>query len=116
MHSPFIQIMTTTARREDAGRIGETLVEKRLAACVQVIGPIRSIYRWKGNIERDEEWLCQIKSRRDLFDAAAQAIRAVHPYETPEIIALPIIAGSGDYLAWLEGELNPLSNDRQGSR
>jgi periplasmic divalent cation tolerance protein len=114
----FIQIITTTAHREDAEKIADALVEKRLAACVQVIGPIRSFYRWKGNIEREEEWLCQIKSRRDLFDAVEQAIRTVHPYETPEIIALPIITASMDYLAWLEEELelNLIPNDRQGIR
>ena len=101
----FIQVITTTAQREDAEKIAEVLVEKRLAACVQIIGPIRSIYRWKGNIEREKEWQCLIKTRRDLFDEVEQAIRAIHPYETPEIIALPIIKGSTDYLAWLQEEL-----------
>ena len=101
----FIQIITTTAQRADAEKIAEALVEKRLAACVQIIGPIRSIYRWKGNIEREEEWQCQIKTRLDLFTEAEQAIRAIHPYETPEIIALPIITGSLNYLEWLREEL-----------
>jgi periplasmic divalent cation tolerance protein len=101
----FIQVITTTAQKEDAEKIASTLVEKRLAACVQIIGPIRSIYRWQGNIEREEEWLCQIKSRRDLFDAVDQTIRAIHPYETPEIIALPILVGNEGYLTWLQNEL-----------
>ena len=101
----FVQIVTTTERREDAQRIGRELIEQRLAACVQVVGPITSTYRWRGKIETTEEWQCWAKSRLELFDEVQRVIRAIHPYEVPEILALPILAGSTDYLAWLDGEL-----------
>jgi periplasmic divalent cation tolerance protein len=100
-----IEVVTTTERREDAERIARDLVERRLAACVQISGPILSTYRWKGQIETAEEWQCRAKTRRDRFEAVEATIRAIHPYEVPEIIAIPIENGSADYLAWLEGEL-----------
>jgi len=100
-----IQVLTTTARQEDAQRIAQTLVEGRLAACVQILGPITSTYRWQGAMETSQEWLCLIKSRRDVYDALEEAIRRVHPYEVPEILALPVVAGSASYLAWLAGEV-----------
>ena len=103
--SEYIQVVTTTQRREDADRIARALVEARLAACVQVAGPITSTYRWRGKIETAEEWQCWAKSRRELYDEIEQAIRHIHPYEVPEILALPILAGGADYLAWLEAEL-----------
>jgi periplasmic divalent cation tolerance protein len=103
----FIQVTTTTDKREDAERIARSLVETRLAGCVQIVGPVMSIYRWKGRIETAGEWLCLIKSREDRYGAIEEAIRSLHPYETPEIIALPITAGSRDYLDWLRGELTP---------
>jgi periplasmic divalent cation tolerance protein len=102
--SDYIQVVTTTERREDAERIARALVEERLAACVQVTGPITSTYRWRGEIETAQEWQCWAKSRRDLYDRIEQAIRRLHPYEVPEILAMPIVAGSADYLAWLSAE------------
>jgi len=101
---PAIQVVTTAERREDAERIAGLLVEKRLAACVQIVGPVLSIYRWKENIERAEEWQCHIKTRAGLYADVEAAIKAVHPYETPEIIALPVLRGSREYLAWLHAQ------------
>jgi periplasmic divalent cation tolerance protein len=101
----FIQVITTTAKREDAERISRTLVEMRLAGCVQIVGPITSIYRWKGKVETAGEWLCLIKSHRECYGALEETIRSLHPYETPEIIALPIERGSRAYLQWLGGEV-----------
>jgi len=101
----YIQVVTTTASREDAERIARVLVEERLAACVQVIGPISSMYRWQGAIETSQEWLCLAKSRRELYDAIEKAIRRAHPYQVPEILAVPVVAGSADYLAWLDQEV-----------
>ncbi len=101
----YIQVVTTTKNKEDAEKIARLLIEKRLAACVQIVGPVSSIYRWKGNVEQAEEWQCLIKSRQDLFGEVEEAIKAIHPYETPEIIATVISAGSGDYLKWLQDEL-----------
>lgn len=101
----FIQVTTTTGKREDAERIARALVETRLAACVQIAGPIASIYRWKGKIETAGEWLCLIKSRQENFRAVERMIRSLHPYETPEIVAVPLTDGSRDYLDWLRSEL-----------
>jgi periplasmic divalent cation tolerance protein len=101
----FIQVVTTTEHREDAEQIARLLVERRLAACAQVTGPITSIYRWHGQIETAGEWQCWAKSRRDLYDQIEQAIRQIHPYEVPEILAVPILTGNADYLAWLENEV-----------
>jgi periplasmic divalent cation tolerance protein len=101
----YIQVATTADKRELAEQIASHLVEGRLAACVQVLGPMTSTYRWQGKIERAEEWLCLAKTRRDLFPQVEAAIRKVHTYEVPEILALPIIAGSPAYLEWMEKEL-----------
>ena len=101
----FIQVTTTTETKADAERIALELVEARLAACVQIVGPVTSIYRWKGRVETSGEWLCLIKSREDRYGAIEEAIRSLHPYETPEIIAVAVTGGSRDYLDWLRGEL-----------
>ncbi len=103
--SDCIEVVTTTERREDADRIALALVEARLAACVQVAGPITSTYRWRGKIETTQEWQCRAKTNRRQFDKVEQAIRRIHSYEVPEILALPILAGSADYLAWMDEEL-----------
>jgi len=103
----YLQVMTTTSREADAERIARVLLEKRLAACVQIVGPVTSLYWWKENLETSEEWLCSIKTSEGQYAALEKAIRKVHPYEVPEIVALPIVAGSKDYLKWLQGELRP---------
>jgi periplasmic divalent cation tolerance protein len=100
--SERLLVLTTVARAEDAERIAEALVEKRLAACVNVLPGVRSIYRWKGAVERDEERLLVVKTRGDRFDALRDAILALHPYEVPEVVAVPIEAGSPAYLRWLD--------------
>jgi periplasmic divalent cation tolerance protein len=106
----YIQVVTTVGSREDADQIARHLVGRRLAGCVQVIGPISSTYWWEGELETEEEWLCLIKSSEDLYAALEEAIRAVHPYDVPEILAVPVYRGSRAYLEWLEGELaGPLS-------
>ena len=102
--SDFIQVTTTAPSREEADRIAQILVERRLAACVQVMGPIESCYRWKGALERSAEWLCLVKTTRGKYAAVEAAILANHPYEVPEIIACPIESGSEAYLAWLRAE------------
>ena len=102
---PAIQVVTTTEKQQDAEKIAGMLIEKRLAACVQIVGPVLSIYWWKNEIERAEEWQCHIKTRAGLYGAVETAIKANHPYETPEIIALPILQGSREYLTWLHEEI-----------
>ncbi|MGZ3595887.1 MAG: divalent-cation tolerance protein CutA [Syntrophales bacterium] len=101
----YIQVVTTTDNKEDAEKIATLLVEKRLAACVQIAGPITSLYRWKGNVEKTQEWQCWVKSKKILYKEIEKAIKSVHPYEVPEIIAIPIVAGSRGYLEWLENEV-----------
>lgn len=103
--SEFIQVLTTTASEDDARRIAGVLVEERLAACVQVAGPITSTYRWQGTVERAQEFLCLIKTRAEAYRRVEERIRQLHPYEVPEIVALPITAASAAYLAWIDGEV-----------
>jgi periplasmic divalent cation tolerance protein len=98
----YIQVSTTTETKEQAENIAQHLVETKLAACVQITGSITSIYRWKGKVEDAQEWFCLIKTREDLFDKVETAIKKLHSYETPEIIAVPIIKGSKEYLNWLD--------------
>jgi len=100
----YIQISTTTETKEQAQKIARSLVEQKLAACVQITGPIESTYRWKGKLETANEWLCLIKTRGNLFDKVQTAIKKLHPYETPEIVAIPIIKGSKEYINWIYNE------------
>jgi len=99
-----IQVVTTTDSEAAAAEIARRLVERRLAACVQIVGPVASVYRWQGRVEEAREWQCLIKTRRELFDAVAAAIRDAHPYTCPEILAFPVVAGDAAYLDWLERE------------
>ncbi len=111
----FIAVQTTTASPEEAERITEALLAENLAACVQ-IAPIRSRYVWKGAIERADEQLMLIKTRADLFEAVRARIRALHSYETPEIVATPIVAGDPDYLAWIAAStISPQPDSRDSS-
>jgi periplasmic divalent cation tolerance protein len=96
------QIATTLGSEAAAADLAARLVDERLAACVQVVGPVRSTYRWKGAVEQATEWLCLAKTSTDRLDAALSRIRALHPYEVPEIAATPITAGDPDYLAWIQ--------------
>jgi periplasmic divalent cation tolerance protein len=100
-----IVVLSTCETPEDARRIARHLVEQRLAACVNVIPQATSIYRWKGEIQESPELLLIIKSSRPLLAALQRELARVHPYEIPEIISLPIIDGSHQYLAWLDSEL-----------
>ena len=102
----YIQIYTTTENKDDAGMIAETVVKKRLVACAQVVGPITSTYWWEGKIEESEEWLCIMKSRKDLYDRLEEAILDIHSYDVPEIVAVPIVSGSQKYLQWLNKEVD----------
>jgi periplasmic divalent cation tolerance protein len=103
----YIQVVTTLADREKAEAIARELVEHRLAACVQLIGPIKSTYRWQGRIETTQEWMLVAKSRRDEYRDLEQAIATAHPYDVPEILAMPVLAGHQGYLEWLDRELPP---------
>lgn len=108
----YIQVVTTTEQRADAEGIAAALVKARLAACVQIIGPITSTYRWKGEVTTSQEWQCWAKTRQRLYGDVERAIRRLHPYEVPEILALPILAGSSDYLAWLDEQVADSGTER----
>ena len=101
----YIQVCTTTEKEEDAKKIAKVVIERRLGACVQIIGPIKSFYWWKEKIETAEEWLLFIKTKKELYEELEKVIKEIHPYETPEIISIPILFGSKDYLEWLNKEL-----------
>lgn len=107
----FLQVTASIPSQNEAARIATALVEQRLAACVQMLGPVHSTYRWQGAVERAEEWLCVIKTTRASYPAIEAAVRALHSYECPEIIATPITHGSEAYLSWLADQMRPPSPD-----
>ncbi len=100
--SERVVALSTVGTAGDAERIARALVERRLAACVNVVPKVVSVYRWKGEVHRDEERLLVIKTRRERLDALREALVGIHPYEVPELVALPIEAGHEPYLAWLD--------------
>jgi periplasmic divalent cation tolerance protein len=102
-----VQVLTTAGSEEEAERIASLLVERRLAACVQVVGPIVSRYRWQGEVEEAREWQCLAKTTGAAYAAVEATIRETHSYEEPEIVATPILAGSAGYLAWIEENVKP---------
>jgi periplasmic divalent cation tolerance protein len=97
-------VLVTTPTPERAAEIARAVVEERLAACGNVVPGLRSIYRWEGKLQDDSEALLVLKTTRARFDALRDRVLALHPYEVPEVIALPIEAGSAKYLAWIAGE------------
>ena len=99
-----IVVLITAAHREEAVRLAEMLVGAHLAACVQILPEMESVYRWQGKIERQPEILLIAKTTRAKFHELEREIRALHSYDTPEIVALPIVAGSQPYLDWLSAE------------
>ena len=100
----FITVQTTIDSKDGAQKIAEALVRRHLAACVQVSGPITSTYWWEGKLEQSQEWMCAAKTRKELYNELEQAIRENHPYDTPEILAIPVVAGIKSYLDWIETE------------
>jgi periplasmic divalent cation tolerance protein len=103
--SGYIQVMTTVGTEQEAARIAAALLEQRLAACVQTVGPVRSRYRWRGRLEEEAEWQCLAKTEEALYDRVEGAIHDLHPYEEPEILAIPVLAGSAGYLAWISANV-----------
>ena len=100
----IIQIVTTANDRDVIEKIGRDLVEKRLIACAQILGPIQSIYRWKGTVENATEWLLLMKSKTSLYPVIEEEIQRQHPYELPEIIVTEIDKGLAGYLDWVASE------------
>jgi periplasmic divalent cation tolerance protein len=108
-HSPSpvacILVLTTTATQAEADRLATSTVEERLAACAQVSGPVSSQYHWQGTLERSAEWRIQFKTTSGRYRALEARIKALHSYQVPEIIAVPILEGSAEYLKWIEDEV-----------
>ena len=99
--APIVIVFVTASSDAEARRIGHALVGERLAACVNVIGPLHSIYRWAGEVREDAEHLLLVKARREDVDTLATRVRALHSYEVPEVVALDVVTGSAPYLAWV---------------
>lgn len=100
----FVQVITTIDSIEAADNIAQKAVEARLAACAQITGPVDSRYWWQGKLSKAREWQIVFKTRESLYMELSEFIRSCHPYQTPEIIALPILLGDPDYLIWIENE------------
>ena len=96
------QVTTTLPDQAAADRLGTTLVQERLVACAQVTGPVSSTYRWQGRVNHSIEWYCHLKTTLSRLPAIKRRIRELHPYETPELIAVPITDGDQHYLEWIE--------------
>jgi periplasmic divalent cation tolerance protein len=101
MTSESMVVLVTCGSEEEALKIAHSLVEERLAACVNLISPIRSIYRWEGKIWDEMEWLLIIKTQRQRFEGLRKKVKSLHSYSVPEIIGLPIVEGASSYLKWL---------------
>ncbi len=100
-----VQVLTTVGTEQEAELIASSMVEAKLAACVQISGPVRSRYRWQGAIEEASEWQCTVKTTTAAYPRVEAAIRALHSYEEPEIIATPIVAGAAGYLTWIDASV-----------
>ena len=94
-------VLTTAGSQEEARKIAHALVERRLAACVNIVPHVESIYRWQGKIETAEEWLLLIKTQAELFDRVCDAVKELHSYDLPECVMLEVTAGSQEYLDWI---------------
>ena len=100
--SEAIVVLVTCGSKEEATKIANSLVEERIAACVSIISPLRSIYRWEGRIWDEREWMLIIKTQKRRFAELERKVKSLHSYSVPEIIALPVVEGFASYLKWLE--------------
>ncbi|HEX2701495.1 MAG TPA: divalent-cation tolerance protein CutA [Acidimicrobiales bacterium] len=112
MTDPFdgaahVQVTTAAASVQEADAVAAAVLDARLAACVQVVGPVRSRFRWRGRVESAEEWLCVIKTTGAAAGAVTDEIARIHSYDTPEITVTPIVGGLPSYLAWIDAEVDP---------
>jgi periplasmic divalent cation tolerance protein len=97
----WVQVQTAAGSEEDAHRLGDIVLRDRLAACVQVIGPVHSRYWWQGELQSATEWLCLAKTTEDRADEVVASLRAAHSYDTPEVIVVAIVGGDEAYLGWV---------------
>ena len=103
--SDYVAVLITAGSQAEADQIARTLVQESLAACVNVVPGLTSFYRWEGEVQQDEEWLLVAKSRHDTLDALTARVQAIHSYDVPEVIALPLAGGSEAYLSWIDQEV-----------
>jgi len=101
MSDAYILVLVTTSSKQEAEKISQTLLEQKLIACANIVGPVSSHFYWQGKIDCAEEFLVLMKSRVDLFDVVAERVKALHSYEVPEVLALPVLKASAAYLSWL---------------
>jgi periplasmic divalent cation tolerance protein len=101
-----IVIFVTAGSETEAETIAKALVEERLVACVNLLPPLRSIYRWEGKVADEQEWLMVMKTTTERFPAIEKRVQALHSYQVPEVIALSIVAGAGEYLRWLRDSVS----------
>jgi periplasmic divalent cation tolerance protein len=101
----LVVVLMTAGTKEEAGQIAQAVVEERLAACVNVIPGVTSYYRWQGEVQCDQEWLLVAKTRQALVNRLRKRVEALHSYDLPELITLPVTGGSEGYLAWVAGEV-----------
>jgi len=107
--SSYVVVIVTVANREEAVKIVRSLLEERLIACANIVGPISSMFWWEGKIDEASEFLVFMKSHENHFERLSEKVAEIHSYKVPEIIALPIIKGSPSYLEWLSDSLQPVS-------
>lgn len=107
--SEYVQVITTIDSQEAAASIAEAVVSARLAACAQVAGPITSSFWWEDEVTTATEWICIMKTQQSRYDALAELLQRIHPYDVPEILAVPVTAGHSAYLAWIARETTPSS-------
>lgn len=105
MSEPLV-VLITAGSQEEAEHIAHRLVAEMLAACVNVIPGVTSVYRWEGEVQRDQEWLLIAKTQRDTLDGLVRRVQALHSYNVPEVIALPLVGGSQAYLRWIAREVH----------
>jgi len=105
MSDPIVVLMTAGSQ-EEAEQLAQALVRELLAACVNVVPGVRSVYRWEGEVQQDQEWLLIAKTHLEVLDNLVQRVQALHSYDVPEVIALPVVGGSEAYLRWLESEVH----------
>ncbi len=105
MQNTYIIILVTAANKQEAENIAQHLLKEKLIACANIIGPVTSHFHWAVKIEKSEEFLMLMKTRKELFEKVSEIVHEIHSYEVPEILALPVVAGSKTYLDWLSNSL-----------
>jgi periplasmic divalent cation tolerance protein len=105
LQNTYVIVVVTTTSKQEAEKIAQQLLKERLIACANITGPVSSLFHWSGKLEKAEEYLIFMKSRKDLFEKLTETVKALHSYDVPEILALTVVDGSEAYLGWLESRL-----------